>query len=180
MSGQSFQEQLAGLGFEHCWGCGVANEHGLRLKSYWNSAGGGEADLATTGRGANEGEGEVEGDEAICIWQPQPYHIAAPGIVNGGILATLIDCHSAATACADAYRRAGRAIQPGGEPLVYLTAQLDVRYLRPTPADGPLTLRARVVERDERRTTVECSVMGASGVESARGTVVCARPRAAL
>ncbi|HEX6800082.1 MAG TPA: PaaI family thioesterase [Ktedonobacterales bacterium] len=158
---RSFQEQLAALGFEHCWGCGVANEHGLRLKSYW--------------------DGELEGagadGEAICVWQPQPYHIAAPGIVSGGILATLIDCHCAATACADAYRGAGRAIEPGGEPLVYLTAQLDVRYLRPTPAEGPLTLRARVVERNERRTTVACSVMGASGVESARGTVVCARPR---
>jgi acyl-coenzyme A thioesterase PaaI-like protein len=155
---QSFQEQLAALGFEHCWGCGVANEHGLRLKSYWD---GGDSDCG----------------ETVCTWQPQPYHIAAPGIVSGGILATLIDCHSAATACADAYRAAGRTIQPGGEPLVYLTAQLDVRYLRPTPADGPLTLRARVVERGERRTTVECSVFGASGVESARGTVVCARPR---
>lgn len=162
---QSFQEQLAELGFEHCWGCGVANEHGLRLKSYWD--------------GQRAGESEGENGEAICVWQPQPYHIAAPGIVNGGILATLIDCHSAATACADAYKHAGRAIQPGGEPLVYLTAQLDVRYLRPTPANGPLTLRARVVERGERRTTVECSVVGVSGVESARGTVVCARPRVA-
>ena len=165
MSEQSFQEQLAGLGFEHCWGCGVANEHGLRLKSYWD------------GENKREGESEGESGEAVCVWQPQPYHIAAPGIVSGGILATLIDCHSAATACADAYRQAGRTIQPGGEPLVYLTAQLDVRYLRPTPADGPLTLRARVVERGERRTTVECSVVGAGGVESARGTVVCARPR---
>ena len=166
---RSFQEQLAALGFEHCWGCGVANEHGLRLKSYW------------AGESEREGVGEGVGTdgEAVCVWQPQSYHIAAPGIVSGGILATLIDCHSAATACADAYRSAGRAIQPGGEPLVYLTAQLDVRYLRPTPADGPLKLRARVVERNERRTTVECSVMGASGVESARGTVICARPRSA-
>jgi acyl-coenzyme A thioesterase PaaI-like protein len=153
MSVPSFQEQLAALGVEHCWGCGVANEHGLHVKSYW------------------------DGDEAICVWQPQPYHIAVPGIVNGGILATLIDCHSAATACADAYRAAGRAIAPGGEPLVYLTARLDVRYLRPTAIGGPLTLRARVVERDDRRTTVECSVTGPSGVESAHGTVICARPR---
>lgn len=154
---RSFQEQFAALGIEHCWGCGVANEHGLRLKSYWDAVG--------------------DGDGAICVWQPQPYHIAVPGVVNGGILATLIDCHSAATACADAYRAAGRPIAPGGEALLYLTARLDVSYLRPTPADGPLTLRARVVERGERRTTVECSVVGTSGVESARGTVVCARPR---
>jgi acyl-coenzyme A thioesterase PaaI-like protein len=160
MEQQSFQEQLAALGFQHCWGCGIANEHGLRLKSYWSD------------------DGESDNGEAVCVWHPQPYHIAAPGIVNGGILATLIDCHSAATACADAYLAAGRAIQPGGEPLVYLTAQLDVRYLRPTPTGGPLTLRARVVERGERRTTVECSVVGVSGIESARGTVVCARPRA--
>lgn len=159
---QSFQEQFAALGIEHCWGCGVANKHGLRLKSYWDAAG---------------SNGEDSTAQAICVWQPQPYHIAVPGVVNGGILATLIDCHSAATACADAYRAAGRPIAPGGEPLLYLTARLDVSYLRPTPADGPLKLRARVVERGERRTTVECAVISASGVESARGIVVCARPR---
>lgn len=152
-SGPTFQEQLAALGFQHCWGCGVANEHGLRLKSAW-------AD---------------ESDEAICVWQPQPYHIAAPGIVSGGIIATLIDCHSAATACADAYRQAGRPIAPDGEPLLYLTASLSVSYLRPTPAGGPLTLRARVTDRGERRTTVACSLYSPTGVECARGEVVCAR-----
>jgi len=153
MSVPAFQDQLATLGFQHCWGCGVANEHGLRLRSAWDG----------------------KGDEALCVWQPQPYHIAAPGIVSGGIIATLIDCHSAATACADAYRRAGRAIAPGGEPLLYLTASLAVSYLRPTPSDGPLTLRARVSDRGDRRTTVACSLYSPQGVECARGEVVCAR-----
>src|SRR5262249_14361796 len=69
MSVLSFQDQLATLGFQHCWGCGMANEHGLRLRSAWDG----------------------KGDEALCVWQPQPYHIAAPGIVSGGIIATLID-----------------------------------------------------------------------------------------
>ncbi|MFI5273316.1 MAG: PaaI family thioesterase [Ktedonobacterales bacterium] len=154
MDARSLQEQLATLGFQHCWGCGVANEHGLRLQSYW------------------------EGDGALAVWQPQPYHIAAPGIVSGGIIATLLDCHGAATACADAYRASGRQITPEGERLVYLTASLEISYLRPTPSDGPLTLRAHVTERGPRRTTVACTLASAAGVETARGVVVCGRPRA--
>jgi len=149
MDHRAFQDDLAATGFEHCWGCGVANEHGLRLRSFW------------------------EGDEAVCHWQPQPYHIAAPGAVSGGILATLIDCHCAATAVATAYRAEGRTIGTG-EPIRYVTASLEVTYLRPTPL-GPLTLRARPGEVAGRKMTVSCSVYAATGEECARGTVVAAR-----
>ncbi|MGZ3601729.1 MAG: PaaI family thioesterase, partial [Ktedonobacterales bacterium] len=97
MEQRAFQEDLAAIGFEHCWGCGAANEHGLRTKSYWSPD---------------------DEQEAICVWQPQPYHVAAPGIVNGGIFATLIDCHSAATAVASAYRAEGRPIS-AENPHVY-------------------------------------------------------------
>jgi len=153
MERRPFQEDLGMIGFQHCWGCGTANEHGLRLKSRW---------------------AEDADDEAVCVWQPQPYHVAAPGIVSGGILATLIDCHSAATAVADAYRRAGRAIGEG-EPQAYVTAKLEVSYLKPTPNAGPLTLRARVTDVTPKKTTVTCSVYSAAGEECARGTVVAAR-----
>lgn len=152
MEQRAFQEALAAIGFEHCWGCGVANEHGLRIKSYWSP------------------DDELE---AICVWQPQPYHVAAPGIVNGGIIATLIDCHSAATAVAAAYRAEGRPIS-AENPHVYVTAQLDVTYLKATPGASPLTLRARVVKTGERRIHVSCSLYSASE-ECARGEVVLAR-----
>jgi acyl-coenzyme A thioesterase PaaI-like protein len=149
----AFQDDFARIGFQHCWGCGVGNEHGLHVRSFWSPD---------------------DPDEAICRWQPQPYHVAAPGIVSGGILATLLDCHSAATAVAAAYRAAGRSIGDG-EPLAYVTAKLEVTYLRPTPSAGPLTLRAHVTATSERKTTVACSVYALSGEECARGVVVAAR-----
>lgn len=149
MEQRAFQDDLGAIGFQHCWGCGSANEHGLRIKSYW------------------------DGDEAVCTWQPAPYHIASPGIVSGGILATLIDCHCAATAVAAAYRAEERPIS-AERPLLYVTASLQVTYLRPTPSAGPLVLRAHVTHTTERKTTLACSVY-AGGEECARGEVVAAR-----
>jgi len=136
----------------HCWGCGTLNDHGLRIKSRW------------------------EGDEAVCNWQPDERHSAGPkDILNGGIIATLLDCHSLGTALADAYRMDGREI--GTEPRMrYVTASLKVEYLRPTPLSRPVTLKARVTERGERRTTVVCSLYSGED-ECARSEVVGARVR---
>ncbi len=138
----------------YCWGCGTDNEHGLQLKSYW------------------------VGDEAVAKWEPKPHHAAGPRrILNGGIIATLIDCHSIWTAIAAAYRAEGRALET--EPLIwYVTASLQVSYLRPTPIDQPIELRAQLKEVRERRTTVTCSVF-AKSEECARGEVVAVRVPAA-
>ncbi len=69
----------------HCWGCGTLNPRGLRIKSY------------------------AEGDGTVCRFQPSPEHMAGPThVVNGGIIAAVIDCHCVCTAIADAYRAAGR------------------------------------------------------------------------
>ena len=134
----------------HCWGCGTLNQDGLQLKSYW------------------------EGEEAVSTWLPGPPFFAGPThVLNGGIIATIIDCHSVCTAIADAYRREGREI--GSPPDIWCaTAALNVTYLRPTPIDVPVTLRASVKERNERRTTVICS-LSANGQECARSEVVTVR-----
>jgi acyl-coenzyme A thioesterase PaaI-like protein len=134
----------------YCWGCGRDNEHGLKIKSYWL------------------------GEEAVCTWQPEHYHAAGPrNVLNGGIIATLIDCHSACTAMAAAYQAEGREI--GTEPHIWcVTASLLVTYLRPTPLTGSINLRARVKELGERKITVDCSVL-ADGEECARGEVVAVR-----
>jgi acyl-coenzyme A thioesterase PaaI-like protein len=134
----------------YCWGCGCDNEYGLQIKSYWL------------------------GEEAVCTWQPEHYHAAGPrNVLNGGIIATLIDCHSACTAMAAAYQAEGREI--GTEPYIWCaTASLQVTYLRPTPLTGPIDLRARVKELGERKITVDCSVL-ADGEECARGEVVAVR-----
>lgn len=71
------------MGFHQCWGYGSQNEQGLQTKSYW------------------------EGEESVCAWQPQSYHQAWLGIVNGGILATILDCHCTYTAIVDATRSFG-------------------------------------------------------------------------
>ena len=133
-----------------CWGCGPSNTHGLRIKSYW------------------------ERDEGVCRFIPAAWHNAGPpDLVNGGILASIIDCHAVCFAIADCYRMEGRAI--GSEPLIWCaTGNLEVSYLRPTPLGPELTVRALVSERAGRKTMLDCGVW-AEGVECARGRVVAVR-----
>jgi len=139
------------IGGNHCWGCGPLNPHGLQIKSYW------------------QGDGS-----AICLFQPQPHHMAGPThVVNGGILATIIDCHCVCTAMAAAFAAEGRPI--GSDPdLWYATASLQVNYLRPTPIGLPARLEARVVAVDGRRTTVACTLISGDK-ECVRADVVAVR-----
>lgn len=89
---------------------------------------------------------------------PEPSHCAGPKhFVNGGILATVIDCHCVCTAAAQAYRDSGREI--GSEPhLHYATARLELTYLRPTPIDAELELTARIIDRTERTYVLSCEL----------------------
>jgi acyl-coenzyme A thioesterase PaaI-like protein len=131
----------------HCYGCGRLNEDGLQIRSFW------------------------EGDEAVTHYRPRPYHTAIPGYVYGGLIASLIDCHSTGTAAAAAYRAEGREMDTE-PPLRYVTASLHVDYLRPTPLDAVLIVRARVKEIKGRKVVVTSSLY-AGEVECARGEVVC-------
>ena len=132
--------------FSYCYGCGRLNEYGLQIKSYW------------------------EGEEAICRYKPRPYHAAVPGFVYGGLIASLIDCHSTGTAAAAAYRVAGRPM--GSEPRFrYVTASLHVDYVRPTPISAELEIRASVTELKARKAVV-VSTLTAAGNVCAHGNVV--------
>jgi acyl-coenzyme A thioesterase PaaI-like protein len=132
--------------YSHCYGCGRLNEHGLQIKSYWGD------------------------DETVATFRPRPYHTAIPGYVYGGLIASLIDCHGTGTAAAAAYRAEGREM--GSEPaLRYVTASLQVDYVRPTPIDKSLELRAHAIEIKGRKVVVEVS-LSAGGEVCARGTVV--------
>ncbi|MHB8050555.1 MAG: PaaI family thioesterase [Coriobacteriia bacterium] len=145
MTDEAFQEYYPDE-LSHCYGCGRLNEDGLRLKSFW------------------------EGDEAVCRFRPRPYHTGPPGYVYGGLIASLVDCHSTATASAAAYRRDGRA--PGSTPVArYVTASLTVDYRKPTPIDGVLELRARVTEMSGRKMIV-ASTLTVDGILCAEGRVV--------
>jgi acyl-coenzyme A thioesterase PaaI-like protein len=132
--------------FSHCYGCGRLNEVGLQIKSYW------------------------DGEESVCHFLPKPYHIAIPGYVYGGLIASLIDCHSIGTAAAAAYRAEGRAL--GTEPRFrFVTASLHVDYLKPTPLGVPLELRSTVKEIKGRKVVVT-TTLSAKGEICASGEVV--------
>ena len=130
----------------HCYGCGRLNEHGHQLKTRW------------------------DGDETVSFFEPWPEHIAIPGYVYGGLIASLIDCHGTGTAAAAAYREAGR--DPGTEPpFRFVTASLNVRYLRPTPMGVSLEVRGSVLEIKGRKVVVKTTV-SAAGEVCASGEVV--------
>ena len=132
--------------FSHCYGCGRLNAHGLQIKSYW------------------------DGDESVCKFKPEPYHLAFPGFVYGGLIASLIDCHATGTASAAKYRAEKRALGTD-PPLRFVTASLHVDYLAPTPIDATLELRGRVKEIKGRKAIVAVSLW-ANGTECVRGEVV--------
>jgi len=130
-----------------CFGCGPANEKGLRIKSF------------------------PEGDEVVCEWTPQEHHQAFPGALNGGICGALLDCHSNWAAAHFFMKKSGQ-----GELPSTVTADFHVRLRKPTPMDAPLRLRARVVESEGDRATVEASIESRSTVTATcRGTFVVVR-----
>lgn len=115
----------------YCYGCGRNNDDGLHLKSYWDE----------------------NSEESIAVYTPRPEHMALPGYVYGGLIASIIDCHGTGTAAATAYRAAGRDM--GTKPdLRFVTGKLSVKYLRPTPLGVPLTLRGKVAEQKERKIVI--------------------------
>jgi acyl-coenzyme A thioesterase PaaI-like protein len=135
-----------------CYGCGPANPQGLRIKSYWSE----------------------DGSEVICTFEPKPeYNAGFPNVMYGGLVASLIDCHSIWAAIAATYRAEGR--EHGSLPAIsYVTGTLNVRYLKPTPLDRPVTLRARVTDIGPRKAQVACDMY--SGEEkTAEGSVLAVR-----
>ena len=130
----------------HCYGCGRLNEYGHQIQSYW------------------------DGKESVCHFMPKPYHIAIPGYVYGGLLASLIDCHGTGTASAAGYRAEERPMD-SLPALRYLTASLHVDFLKPTPLGVELEIRAQVKEVKGRKVIVEQRLM-ANGIVTVRGEVV--------
>lgn len=132
--------------YNHCYGCGQLNDYGLKVRSFW------------------------DGEETIARYMPEAYHIAAPGFVYGGLLASLIDCHGTATAAAATYRAEDRPMG-SDPPLRFVTASLKINYLRPTPLGVPLEIRGKIREVRGRKATIEASVI-AEGKVCVTGEVV--------
>ncbi len=132
--------------FAHCYGCGRLNRDGLHVRTMWR------------------------GEEAVARFTPRAEHVALPGFVYGGLIASLVDCHGVGTAAGAVERAAGREIGDGPAPR-YVTASLHVDFLKPTPHGPELELVARPSDMAGRKVTVHVEV-SAAGVVTARGTVV--------
>ena len=147
MAKKAFQDQGS---IQHCYGCGANNVEGLHLKSFW------------------------DGDEAVAEFVPEDFHCGgAPEIVYGGLIGALIDCHCCNLAVARGYRTEGREI--GTEPRIsFVTAQLNVSLLKPTPIKKPLELRARIREVDGKKIWIDCEVTS-GGQQTEKGEVLAIR-----
>ena len=146
MSEPSLQERYAAQSI--CFGCGPSNDQGLRIRSF------------------------LDGGEVVADWTPQEQHQAFPGMLNGGIIGALIDCHSNWTA---AHHLMVRAV--ADTPPVTVTAEYSVKLMRPTPSGQPLHLRARVMESSADRAVVEATLTsGGTVCATGRGTFVAVKP----
>ena len=149
MSDLSLQRRYAPA--SRCYGCGPANELGLRIESH-----------------------EVDGvpGELVAEWQPLPHHAAFENVLNGGVIGTLLDCHANWTAAMRVMRDRGLAAPPG-----CVTADYAIRLRRPTAIDRPVLLRAWPVEATGDRVVVDAE-LASGGIITAtcRGTFVAVGP----
>lgn len=140
-SSESVQDRYAKQSI--CFGCGPANEHGLRIKSFF------------------------EGDELVCRFTPAPFHHAFPGVLNGGIIGALLDCHSNWAASMHLMAKGNLAAPPCS-----VTADFLVTLKRPTPM-GEVLLRAKVVESTDTKAIVEATLTADLGSAKPRLTATC-------
>lgn len=133
----------------YCYGCGRLNEKGLHIKSYW------------------------DGEQSVAHFVPRPEHMAIPGYVYGGLLASLIDCHGTGTAAAAVARAENRSID-SDPPIRFVTGQLNVTYLHPTPLGPELELRGTIKEIKPRKVIVNIDLL-AEGEVCVRGEVIAVR-----
>jgi acyl-coenzyme A thioesterase PaaI-like protein len=142
----SLQERYAPQ--NRCFGCGPANDKGLRIRS------------------------RVEGEKIVADWMPQKHHEAFPGVVNGGIIGTLFDCHSNWTAAYHLLLKTGAKELPST-----VTSEFHVKLKRTTPSTAPLRIEARVVESSDDRAVIEAEILSGGKVTSTcRGVFVAVQP----
>jgi acyl-coenzyme A thioesterase PaaI-like protein len=146
MSEESLQERYAPQ--NACFGCGPANPSGLHVRSF------------------------VSGDEVVAEWTPEPHHEAFPGVLHGGIIGAIFDCHCNWTAAHHLMKKTGAR-----HPPCTVTAEYSVKLLEPTPSQSSVMLRARVVESAGNRAVVEAKLEAEGHIcATCRGTFVAVKP----
>ena len=143
---KSLQETYAPSGI--CFGCGPANEKGLRIRSFHS------------------------GGDITCDWRPEDHHEAFPGMLNGGIIGALLDCHCNWTAAYGLMKRQGLDTTP-----CTVTAEYTIKLLRPAPSKQPVRLQSRVAEFiKQNRAWVEGELLiGGEVCATCRGLFVAVR-----
>ncbi len=131
--GEAFDEQIYD---QICFACGDRNDHGLHM------------------RFVRDGEHAVR-----CTYLPKPDDQGFPGVVHGGIVASLLD-ESMAWAMWAWDRALG------------VTAKMETRYRSRARMDGPLVVRARVEAVRGRRIEVRAHIEDAQSVTIAEATAV--------
>ncbi len=133
-----------------CFGCGDSNHQGLRIKSFWN-----------------------DDNEAVLIWQSEEKYHGWAKLLNGGIIATLIDCHCMGTAMAYAYKIENRELD--SEPIYrYATGTMNIKYLKPTSNEKPVELKAVIKEVKGKKTVLSCE-MFSEGIKTVEAEVIAIR-----
>lgn len=131
-----------------CFGCGPANEKGLHIRSF------------------------LADGEYVSDWTPEKHHEAFPGVLNGGIIGALLDCHSNWAAAHHLMVRTG-----ADHPLCTVTAEFHVKLTRPTPTDSAVHLTARIAESSDERATVDAELIAGGKVcATCRGVFVAVKP----
>jgi acyl-coenzyme A thioesterase PaaI-like protein len=146
MSEPSLQERYAP--HNACFGCGPANPRGLRIRSF------------------------LRGDTYVAEWTPEPHHEAFEGVLNGGIIGTLLDCHMNWATAHHLMVKAG-----GDSPPCTVTAEYGIKLMRPTPSRTLLTIEARVIDSTDDRATIEGTLMADGKLcATGRGVFVAVKP----
>lgn len=145
MKTKAFQEFYT-EDFSHCFGCGTNNEFGHQLKTYW------------------------DGEETVSHFTPRHEHTALPGYVYGGLIASLIDCHSTGSGAAALHKQLDESERKETYPRC-VTASLKVDYIKPTPIDCTLELRGKIKELKGRKVVVDVTLL-AKELICAKGEVI--------
>lgn len=130
--------------FSHCYGCGTKNKNGYHLKTYW------------------------DGEKTVSHFKPKPEHTALPGFVYGGLIASLIDCHSTGSGSAALFKQSPQKSEYFPR---CITASLKIDYLKPTPIDCTLELRGVIKELKGRKVIVETFLLAKEDI-CAKGEAV--------
>lgn len=134
----------------HCYGCGRLNDDGIQVKT------------------------RLDGDNTLTVFDPWPSHTAFEGTVYGGLIASVIDCHSTGSAAIFAMVEDG--VEVGSEPSPrFVTAHLEVDFLAPTPL-AQMQVVGRLVEITDRKAVVESDLL-VDGNITAKGSAVLVRLR---